>query len=63
MMTVSFNLPNGTRAKVRVSKLRGPLEAAFIAIPEAVKAEWDGKDIAVTTNNGDILYLTRIYVR
>lgn len=63
MMTVSFMLPNGERMKVRVLRERGPLEAAFIIIPEADKAEWDGRDIAVTTKCGDILYLTRVYVR
>lgn len=63
MMTVSFMMPNGTRMKVRVSRERGPLEAAFIAIPTTEKAAWDGKDIAVTTRNGDVVYLTRVYVR
>ena len=63
MMTVSFMLPSGKRMKVRVPRACGPLEAAFMAVPEAEKAEWDGKDIAVTTKGGDVLYLTRVYVR
>ena len=63
MMTVSFLMPDGERMKVRVLRERGPLEAAFMVVPEAEKAEWDGKDIAVTTKGGDVLYLTRVYVR